>query len=375
MQPVIPPSCYFDPGVFEAEKRLIFAANWYFVGLASEVANHQDFLTADIAGKSVVVQNFEGEIRAFHNVCSHRFSKIQNETCGNRRFQCPYHGWVYDKEGKPYAIPKRPKFPEMDDALMTELSLTRFSLERCGQLLFVRISPEGVSLREYLGELYEPLAEMSEGVGARIDRNALVIEANWKICVENTLESYHVGFVHKDTFKRLGLADGGFHFYGPHSTWTGVVDEAIAKKYARAEKLFASRPYKIPGYRHIVVFPATTIATTYGSSFAFQDFHPISPSQTVFTSHVFTCRLNEEDEKSKTMIDLMNTSVVEFNRSVFEEDRVVVEYVQKGSEQTQRAGILSDEEERVCAYQHAYAERMAEVIGELPQVAAASRLS
>jgi phenylpropionate dioxygenase-like ring-hydroxylating dioxygenase large terminal subunit len=248
----------------------------------------------------------------------------------------------------------------MNEKLMCDMSLTQFHLEKCGQLLFVRISPEGLSLREYLGDLFEELAILSRGVGSRIDRNILTIKANWKICVENTLESYHVGFVHTETFKKLGIVDAGFSFTGAHSTWEGTVDEALARKFEKLQQIYGRRPYKIPGYKHFLLFPATTIGTTYGSSFAFQDFHPVSQNETVFTSHVFGCRLDSLSAGQQIMVEMMNKSIVEFNRSVFEEDRVIVEYVQVGSEQTsEQSGILSDEEERVCAFQKAYLAQMA----------------
>ncbi len=354
MKPVIPPDHYYLESVLELEKKHLFSNFWTFVGLKREVTNHNDFLTLNLGDESVVVQNFNGELRALHNVCSHRFATIQNEVCGNRLLQCPYHGWIYDQEGRPYAIPKRPKFPEMTQDLQSEMSLKHYQLESCGEMLFVRPLGEGANLETYLGDMFPILEAMSQGMGARIDRNEMEIQANWKICVENTLESYHVGFVHQNTFNRLGLNDQGFGFYGPHSSWTGAVDEKMARKFERVQNVFASRPYQIPGYSHLLVFPATTLGTTYGSSFAIQEFRAISPDKTLFISNVFSCQLDELDTRGKTTLEVMDASTVQFNRAVFEEDRVVTEYVQKGAHQTVQPGVLSDEEERVCAFQKAY---------------------
>ena len=355
MSPRIPASYYSDASVFAHETSRFLKSAWTFAGVKRELKENDDFLTLTVGTKSVVVQNFDGELRAFHNVCSHRFATIQNEPCGNRRLQCPYHGWIYDESGKPYAIPKRPKFPEMNDDLQCAMRLEQFDIEHCGEFVFVRERlSEGLSLSEHLGDLFPILASLSAGIGDRIDRNEMTIKANWKICVENTLESYHVGFVHTNTFKRLGLVDQGFGFYGPHSEWTGEVDPTVKKKFERLKSLFDTRPYVIPGYQHLLIFPGITIGTTYGSSFAIQEFKPISPGETVFISHVFGCVLEGLSEAQKAMVGQMNNSIVEFNRSVFEEDRVVTEYVQIGSAQTQQPGILSDEEERVCAFQNAY---------------------
>ncbi len=359
MKPLIPPHYYHDPEVLEQEKHRIFSSLWTFVGLKSQLSLPNDFITLNLGNEAVVVQNFDGELRALHNVCSHRFATLQNEDCGNRILQCPYHGWIYDQEGRPYAIPKRPKFPEMTQELQTQMSLKRYRLESCGELLFVQCNQDAqegaaLSLEHFLGGLFPVLEQMSQGMGGRIDRNSMEIAANWKICVENTLESYHVGFVHQNTFHRLGLRDQGFEFYGAHSSWTGEVDEKMARRFERVQDVFSSRPYQIPGYLHLLLFPATTLGTTYGSSFAIQEFRPISPNRTLFISNVYSCKLENLGARAETTVQLMDKSTIQFNRDVFEEDRVVTEFVHKGIHQTVQPGILSDDEERVCAFQTAY---------------------
>ena len=41
-----------------------------------------------------------GEIRAFHNVCRHRGSRICKTEQGNaHRLVCPYHRWTYELDG------------------------------------------------------------------------------------------------------------------------------------------------------------------------------------------------------------------------------------------------------------------------------------
>ena len=49
----------------------------------------------------IVVRGTDGELRAFFNVCRHRGATIVTKPCGEVvRFQCPYHAWIYDLEGK-----------------------------------------------------------------------------------------------------------------------------------------------------------------------------------------------------------------------------------------------------------------------------------
>lgn len=68
-----------DPAVHAEGQERIFRRCWVFVGSTDQLRNHNDFLTSEVAGTSVVVRNFDGEIAAFHNVCTHRRPLIHNE--------------------------------------------------------------------------------------------------------------------------------------------------------------------------------------------------------------------------------------------------------------------------------------------------------
>ena len=66
-------------------------------------------------------------------------------------------------------------------------------------MVFVNLAPEGSTVREYLG----PLAlEIEEHFGTHEPFVTQITEhdANWKVAVENAIESYHVPLVHPNTF-------------------------------------------------------------------------------------------------------------------------------------------------------------------------------
>src|SRR3546814_17718157 len=70
-----------------------------------------DWVTRDIEGISasvVIVRGQDDQIRAFHNICSHRALKlVWGERGCDKRFVCPYHAWSYDTDGKLRGIPDR----------------------------------------------------------------------------------------------------------------------------------------------------------------------------------------------------------------------------------------------------------------------------
>ena len=49
----------------------------------------------------LLVRGRDDVVRAFYNVCRHRGTAVEERDCGRAvRFQCPYHAWIYDLDGK-----------------------------------------------------------------------------------------------------------------------------------------------------------------------------------------------------------------------------------------------------------------------------------
>lgn len=206
MQNLLTPEYFLSDEIWQAERERIFFKQWQYAGHTAELARNNDWVLANIAGREVVVQNFGGELRAFSNVCSHRFSAIRTKPCGNGPLQCPYHQWTYNKEGLPFGIPLRHQFAELNNPDATKkLALERWSVDRCGGLVFVRLAGEGQSLREFLGATYERLQAASEPLSdVALDFDD-TIDANWKLVIQNTLELYHIVAVHPRSFGK-GIA-------------------------------------------------------------------------------------------------------------------------------------------------------------------------
>lgn len=353
MKAIITPKYYFDPLIHKAEEDKIFKNHWTFVGFTFDVSQDKDFITQRVGNIPIVVQNFNGVLRCFKNICSHRFSIIQTEKKGNRALMCPYHGWSYSKDGLPVGIPKKPLFKFTDSELEC-LKLKEYNVSTCGNLIFVNLSHNKITLQEYLGQYFTEIAQLTNAFGELIDTNQITIKANWKIIVENTLESYHVNLIHKDSFRKLGASGMNFDFQKYHSTWDASIkfqeDDPALKLI---HKPYIERPYKISGYKHILLFPNILISTTYGISFNLSHILPIDAEKTLFTSYVFITSKNIEKKKTALETEYEN-SLVEFNKTVFDEDKYICEQVQIGVNYTDYNGELSDEEMRVCEFQKQY---------------------
>ena len=354
METLIHPNSYSDLAVFSKEKLAVFRKMWICVGLRRNLINHNDYITREVGGDDIIVQNLHGKICAFKNVCTHRFNRIHTNSKGNRQLRCDYHGWQFDADGLPSAIPKRPRFDDLNPAKLCTLSLKKVKVQLCGDLVFVCRDTNSTDLKTYLGDLYSEIEAMTQACGALLDENVMEINANWKILVENTLESYHVGFVHPETFGRLGLGDGCFSWHGPHSSWQAPVGKMGEKRVERLMPLLNSRPVKLPGYNHKYIFPNLTIASTYGATFSVQLIEPISAECTRFTSLVFQTVLGSESQAGEEVLCALGESAKRFNREVFQEDKIICEQVHLGSCESESPGILSDEELRVFRFQENY---------------------
>lgn len=328
-------SNYFDDAVFEAEHERLFHRQWQFIAVADELAGHNDFVCRRIGRFSVVVQNFDGELRAFLNVCSHRFAEIRQSECGNGPLRCLYHGWTYNSEGVPTGIPSRPYFKDLKEKI-PGLHLRRFALATCGKFIFVRLAEEGPSLEEHLAGAAEGLRLVSSGLDVRIDRTEWRIRANWKAVIENTLEAYHVGFVHPTTFKPLGLSGLDFRFHGPHSAYLGVIADEDDRRVQQFRKHFAGREFQPNGYFHQLVFPNFLTSTSHGLVSSVQYHHAISPDETLMISYLFHKAPDDPARMKPAMMEVLYEAARKFNVTTLEEDRVVCELVQRGLRQTDK---------------------------------------
>lgn len=381
MKPLIPPQAYCDAATFAAEGTRVFMRRWIFACSLDGLAQDRDYRCVEIGGMSVIVQNFGGKIRAFNNVCSHRFARIHADRCGNRELKCPYHGWIYNEEGLPYAIPRKPLISEITPATLCDYRLSRWHVRTIGPLVFIKKEFAGETLapddlEQQLGDFAEPLTQLASACGELVENTEYVVKANWKLVVENTLEGYHVDCVHPNTIRKLGMgglklqssgetsaaANAGavetgsrFTFSGQNSAVFSALDPAVSAKMDRTYKFLADRPQKLSGYRHYYFFPNFVFASTRGESFSIQRILPIDESTTELTSFLFaTNGFGELTKMEAALKKQFYASAAEFVREIFLEDAGICELVQRSIGFAHGLGVLSDEEERICAFHQAY---------------------
>lgn len=212
----LPGRYYTDERVFALEQAKIFEDMWFCAVRASDIPAAGDFRTVQVGTESLLIsRSRRGEVRAFFNVCRHRGAQICTEESGSvkRAFQCPYHAWTYDLDGKLIAAPNLTKMPDID---RVEYGLRTVHLREWLGYVWVCLADEPPSFEStVMQEIVDRLGEVENldhydlanlSVGRRIVYD---VKANWKLIVENFMECYHCATIHPELTEVLPeFADG-----------------------------------------------------------------------------------------------------------------------------------------------------------------------
>jgi choline monooxygenase len=194
----IPASWYVDPRVADAENRTVFSRTWQMVGRADQVAGKGHYITTMLAGEPLlVVRGGDGVLRGFFNVCRHHAAAVMTEPAGQTNsLRCPYHGWTYSIEGE---LKGTPDFAGVCDFERSSNGLVPVACEVWENWVFVRLSTDGPSLEQFLGEdLVAQIKPLGLSGLHWMERRHYEFDCNWKVFVDNYLDGgYHIPYLHK----------------------------------------------------------------------------------------------------------------------------------------------------------------------------------
>ena len=192
---VLPARVYHDQDVFDFERDAWYAGGWVAAGREEDAVRPGQYFLAPVAGENIIiVRGNDGVLRGFYNVCRHRGSTMVEEECGTLvRFQCPYHAWVYDLEGRL----KQPRHTELlVDFDPAEWGLVPVDTAIWQGIVYVDLSGSAPPLTEFLGDIATEFDRFNLGALRRARRIDYDVKANWKALVENYQECYHCPGVH-----------------------------------------------------------------------------------------------------------------------------------------------------------------------------------
>lgn len=199
LTPAIPTHWYYAQDIYERERREIFQKEWLYAAHVAELQQPGQYLTVEIAGfPLLLLRDFAGELRGYHNVCRHRGAPLVTADVGrlaSNVLSCRYHGWAFDLSGN---FKSAPHCEHLASCSKESLSLLRVHLHEYRGLVFV-----------HLGDEPRPFAEAMRDFVATVDSSGYAFadyvmhskisregEFNWKTWIDGYQECYHCPTIH-----------------------------------------------------------------------------------------------------------------------------------------------------------------------------------
>ncbi len=353
----LPNDWYTSRDLFDIEMKTLFRDVWTCVGQTEQVAHPGQYFTTTVANEEVVVvRDGTGTLRALSNTCLHRAGPVAIGTGTRKAFQCPYHGWIYELDGR---VKNANGMDGTEDFDTDTMRLPEFRVGTWGPSIWVTLSDVAPPLEEWLGDITPRLqnynVDQLEFAGGR----RWEVDCSWKMYMDNFMEGYHIPFIHPGltqglspsiyTYK-LGKYTNEQYGAEPHPRGPGSRIAGILGSVNEFRKLKPPMPdldaKERVGYYFHWVFPLTTINFTPDGILIFQ-ISPLGPErcETRFTWWFPPARSFQDK--------LLQAAVVNFGHLVNTEDYHICEYAQRGMRSgVYRQGRYAAEQEMCLHHFH-----------------------
>lgn len=195
----LPSEAYLEGAVFTEECDKVIRPGWVAVAHVSEIPNPGDYRSTDLFGEAlVIIRDKDDNLNVLSRICRHRAMPLVEGTGNKKALVCPYHLWRYGADGSFKSAPGMDKTNAPDPK---SCSLPRIRHEVWGGWVFVNLSGEAEPLTPQLTSLTERLE--SWNLDEMIDVGYLEFDSpwNWKVMIENFMESYHHIGTHVNTLQ------------------------------------------------------------------------------------------------------------------------------------------------------------------------------
>jgi len=194
----LPRRFYTDPAYYALDLENIWYREWLFAGHDCELQKPGAYFTLTVGAYPVIViRSREGTIRAFHNSCRHRGSRICAAAKGSAvRLVCPYHNWTYELDGS--LMFARDMSPDFDPK---EHGLKAVHCESVGGYIWICLAERAPDISAFRAAA-EPYLAPHRLLEAKVaHENTIVENGNWKLVFENNRECYHCGGNHPELLR------------------------------------------------------------------------------------------------------------------------------------------------------------------------------
>jgi Rieske 2Fe-2S family protein len=195
----LPREFYQSAMIYEADLARIWRRGWLFAGHTCQITNPGDYFTMRVGDDSlIIIRDDKGTIQALYNICRHRGTELCDSDTGHvGRFICPYHQWVYARDGALVSCRGMAK----EDLDKSEFGLLHAHIQVVSGMIFVCLAESPPSFEAARASI-EPMAAPQGFERAKVAKIVdYQVGANWKLVWENNRECYHCNVNHPQYIK------------------------------------------------------------------------------------------------------------------------------------------------------------------------------
>ncbi len=348
LEHLLSPTDYICSERFHHELERLFVPGWHFLACRSELPRDGDFATFELLGEPLLVRNTEGELHAYLNVCPHRHCKLRGESRGHdAKFRCQYHGWEYQSDGRTARIPEARCFRPFD---RENARLVKFRTQSLGDMTYVCLQEQGPSLQTYLGSWFEQAQHWFAPPFEFACTWQAEYAANWKLIVENSLESYHIPCLHEKSFGLAPPEETCQHdlellyttFRTPEPmNWISKIQNVMVRSVGGTVSNIYTHHHAHPN----LIFIAMDVMRMA------QLVEPVSVNRTRHRVWIYTLRGTKRNPYAWIVRQILSRLVTKIACQILGEDAPIFPQLQRGLEASRFRGVIGTREERVYAFQ------------------------
>ena len=330
----LPNQAYRSDDFAVLERDRVLARTWTCIGAGSQVPEAGDYRPVTLMGLPLILlRDRKGELRVYHNVCSHRGMELVSEP-GNAPtvLRCPYHSWCYGLDGKLRSTPfiGGPGTSDCEGFDRAQHGLKPVRSAVWADTVFVNLSGDAPDFDQFIAPLAERWRDFDLSLiqhGGPDSRFEIEVACNWKLAVENFCEAYHLPWIHPslNSYSRLedhyNIEEEG-HFSGQGS----VVYSPSLSEDGRSFPHFPGLPQRWERSAEYVALYPNVLFGIHADHFWSVCLTPMGPDRTLESFEIYYIG---EAPTGEDYWDLRGTNA-KLWQQVFEEDRGVVEGMQRG---------------------------------------------
>ncbi|HAP77569.1 MAG TPA: hypothetical protein DCR14_16005, partial [Acidimicrobiaceae bacterium] len=210
----VPKSRYTSAAFAALENEFMWTTTWQLACLADELRQPGDHVVYDVADQSLLVtRQRDGSIRAHHNACLHRGTKLRDTDGRVASFRCPFHGWRWDLDGSLAEVPAAWDFPHIT-CDPTRSCLPEAQVAEWQGFVFVNLDPAAPPFEDVAAKLIDHFSDSFRYDNRYCTFHAVKeVPANWKVVMEAFSEGYHSIATHPQIVEFAGDANSEYSIW------------------------------------------------------------------------------------------------------------------------------------------------------------------